>query len=108
MLLDREENGNGKGKYALIKLREITLDPGPLGTTFSRLVDAIRDNPDYVDFGLDGSDSEFFVIRLKDKYAVAALEAYAKAAMKDDPAWGMSVQSLAEKAKAHPGKKMPD
>lgn len=108
MILDRDENNTGKGKYALIKLREIDISSAPFGSRMPAFINAIRDNPSVLDFGLEGSDSEFFVIRLKDKYAAPALEAYAEAAMKDDPAWGMSVYSLAAKAKAHPGKKQPD
>jgi hypothetical protein len=87
MKLDRNINPDGKGKYALIKLRE---------------------KPFVVDFG-DTPDSDFFVIRLKDKYAAPALLAYSLAAREDgDIEWADEVFRLAEKAANHPGKRKPD
>lgn len=101
MKLDRNINKNGRGKYALIKLREATIrTEQPHGG-------ALVIDQEYVDFG-DTEDSDFFVIRLKDKYAGAALEAYGRAALEDDPEYSQEILSLAEKARNHPGKKMPD
>ena len=59
-----------------------------------------------IDYGTGGDD--FFVIRLKDKYASAALDAYSTAALKDDPEYALEVRQLANKAIAHPQKKRPD
>ncbi len=85
MKLDRNINPDGRGKYALIKLRELYIDHG------------------------DTPDTEFFVIRLKDKYAEAALRAYADAAIIDgESEWGLEVGALAAKAAAHPNKRKPD
>ena len=69
MKLDRNTNPTGKGKYAIIKMREIPGDP----RTPEDLAEAIKVNPQCVDFGEEGTDSEFFVIRLKDLYAEHAL-----------------------------------
>lgn len=104
MKLDRNECTTGKGKYALIKLREIPGDP----RTPEELAEAIITNPECVDWGLKGSDSEFFLLRLKDKYAPHALHAYASAAAEDDEEWGMQVAQMAARAEHHPGKKRPD
>lgn len=102
--MDRRVNKDGKGKYALIKLREIPTCPN----TPEELAQAILDNPQCVDFGEKGTDSEFFVVRLKDKYAVPALQAYARAAQNDDSEWALQVISLARDASNHPNKKQPD
>lgn len=105
MRLDRNINDDGKGKYALILMREIPGNP----TTPEELAQAIVENPQCIDFGSRGSDSEYFLIRLKDKYAPAALNAYAEAAKDDDnEEWGFQVQGMAHRAEKHPGKKTPD
>lgn len=104
MDLDRNVNQNGKGKYALIKLREIPGKP----QTPEELAAAILENPQCVDWGARQSDSEFFLLRLKDKYAERALAAYANAALEDDKEWAMQVRALAARAGCHPGKKVPD
>ena len=104
MQLDRSINQTGKGKYALIKLREITGDP----RTPEELAAAILAHPECVDWGARHSGSEFFLLRLKDKYAHPALMAYATAAAEDDEEWANQVLALAYKAKHNPGTKVPD
>lgn len=86
MKLDRNINATGIGKYALINLRKNT-----------------------VEWGSVGSDDEFFVFKLKDVYAPAALEAYAAAAEPFDPEWAAEVRELASRAGInHPHCKTPD
>ena len=75
MKLDRNENINGKGKYALLNLRTNKIEWGYV------------DEPD-----------EFFVIKLRDKYAKDALEAYAAAIIHDDPEFAEQVIELAMRA----------
>lgn len=104
MLLDRNDNPSGKGKYALIKLREIEGDP----RTAEELAAAILKNPQCVDWGIRHSDSEFFVLRLKDENAPAALHAYALKAFEKDEEWGRQVLMMACRSERHPGKKAPD
>lgn len=60
-----------------------------------------------VDFG-DTEDSDFFVIRLKDKYAAPALVAYADAARNDDPEYASEIDALANAACNHPNRQKPD
>ena len=60
-----------------------------------------------VDFG-DTPDTEFFVIRLRDKYAAPALAAYAMAAYRDDEEYGLEVLNLAKQSAEHPNQKPPD
>lgn len=99
MRLDRNINPDGKGKYALIKLR----GPGHL-TRHGR---EITVSASMVDFG-GVPETDFFVIRLKDKYAAPALAAYAFAAMQEDPEYGREVLALADKAAFHHPKHKPD
>ena len=100
MKLDRNITTPRRGKYALIKLRQAQMQPcaNPNWTEVTT-----KD----IDFG-DTADSDFFVIRLKDKYAGAALAAYANSAMQDDPEYGREMMALAQKAIEHPLKKKPD
>lgn len=85
MKLDRNVNPDGLGKYALFNLRTNT-----------------------VEWGVAYSDDEFFVLKLKDCYASAALYAYARAAEADDPEYAAEVRVLAQRAHNHPGSKLPD
>jgi len=105
MKLDRSDSPDGKGKYALIKLRDV---PDSALDSPESMADAIIENPEIVDFG-ETDDSEFFVIRLKDAYAEPALRAYQKAAREaGDDEWSREVRRLANKAATHPNKQRPD
>lgn len=86
MKLDRNINKDGRGKYALILLRNTSLS---LDEINQACVEACIP----VDFGLGGQD--FFVIRLKDKYAMRALLEYSRAAMADDPEYAKEIEQLA-------------
>lgn len=50
----------------------------------------------------------FFVLKLKDKHAAAALRAYAGSVYCDDEEFAKEIDLLAEKAHKHPLKKAPD
>lgn len=94
MKLDCYVNPTGKGKYALIKLREIPGDP----STSEELAAAILANPKCVDFGEAFTADEFFLLRLKDIYAMATLSAYAKACHPFDPEFAAEVRALSARA----------
>jgi hypothetical protein len=86
MKLDRHINPDGRGKYALINYRTLRVELG------------------------DTPETEFFVIKLKDKYAMAALYAYAHAAELDgEHEWADEVRALAARSgPAHPLCHTPD
>lgn len=103
MKLDRNLNPDGRGKYALLKLRrQFTPFSPELQECANKLKEA-----GLLDFG-DSPESDFFVIRLKDKYAAPALGAYAAAALRDDPEYAEEIFTLAGMAAAHPNQKLPD
>jgi len=77
MKLDRDINKDGKGKYALVRLRTITNDSEAAGL-LARLCEL-----GVLDWGNVGAPDEFFLMRLKDKYAGEALSAYADAVALD-------------------------
>jgi len=86
MRLERSVSPDNKGKFAIINLHKNTIEWGP-----------------------PGSREEFFVIKLKDKYAAEALEAYAKAAEQDDPEYAADVRGLVLRAGPNnPHCKRPD
>lgn len=103
MKLDRNLNPDGRGKYALLKLRgqEASMSPECQAAT-----DLLKSSG-WLDFG-DSPEAEFFVIRLKDQYATAALVAYANQAMQDDPEYANEILVLALRAQDHPSKRRPD
>lgn len=107
MKLDRNIKGSlGRGKYALVNLRTGRAEHGQWGDDSDEgyfvPVDALT-------FGVVGEEDEFFVIKLKDKYAEGALHAYANAAQVDDPEWAEQVRGLARRAGTNsPWCKEPD
>jgi hypothetical protein len=105
MKLDRNINPDGKGKYALIKLRMV--DEGCEEVTSFGVHVAWHFPDEAIDFGRGGED--FFVIRLKDRFAEAALRAYAQEAREwGDFEYAREIEGLADAARDHPNKKTPD
>jgi hypothetical protein len=104
MKLDRNTNPDGRGKYALIKLRGLS----EIG--YQRLAanptDTVPVPNNLVDFGTT-PDTEFFVIRLKDKNAANALMAYAVSCKQDDPEFSNEVHALALRAAKYQPKQRP-
>jgi len=74
MKLDRNVKPSGNGKYALIKMR---------GELLREELDCIQTLVKYgrIDYGKRGEKDEFFVIKLRDRCARSALEAYADSVM---------------------------
>lgn len=103
MKLDR--NTEGRGKYAVVKLREIDETSGD---AWPAMLEKLSSGG-FVSFGKPGDRDEFFVLMLKDKYAQAALAAYADAAEADDPEYAAEVRELMRRAgPSHPNVKRPD
>lgn len=98
MKLDRS---NGVGKYAIVKMRAIgdMADPEKQARAEAAIetLSALR----VLEFGEPETAEEFFVIRLRDKYAAKALSAYASAARKDDAQYATDVAELAIRAGAN-------
>lgn len=104
MKLDRNLNGEGKGKYALVRLRNIAAGDEAHGL-LKRLEEL-----GHLDWGIVGQPDEFFVVKLRDKYAGAAIKGYADAVAEDarrEPdeqvsrdkfQWAVQVQKLGERA----------
>lgn len=105
MKLDRNINTDRKGKYALIKLRVDVPVVHIVENPAEPIMAEVQSRA--IDFG-NTPETEFFVIRLKDKYAYEALRAYALAATIDDPEYALEVMDLASKAHAYPNKRRPD
>jgi hypothetical protein len=55
-----------------------------------------------------GDPEEFFVLKLKDEFAVPALLAYADAARDFDPEYAAEVEAMAYRAEVMPNRKRPD
>jgi len=110
MKLDRNINPDGQGKYALLLLRKVRAQVQRAGGLPADIENAWKtfNNHGFIDHGWADLGNEFFVIRLKDKYAAPALAAYAGAAMKDDPEWAREVLNLANKAAVHVHQHSPD
>lgn len=110
MKLDRNIPDGHGNKYALIKNRALEELRQPDGTIPDRIGDALLTlvEAGVLDWGCT-PETEFFVIRLKDKNAAAALAGYASKAQEDDPEYAYEVSELADRAgENHPNCKKPD
>ena len=114
MKLDRNTEGNeGRGKYAILKLRTLELFKGSntfygLHPELARAI-YVLEEAGVLDWGDVGTESEFFLIRLKDMFACDALQAYSLAAKQVDPEYAAEVFELAMRSGAHsPFCKLPD
>lgn len=87
MKLDRNINGTGRGKYGLINNRKLievqAKERGTLKGEKIMFALSLLEREGILDWGPTGTESEFFVIKLRDKHAGAALYAYADIAMHD-------------------------
>jgi len=118
MKLDRNLNAGGRGKYGLIKNRRIAEIRAGKDFEVSRNVSKARveealqllEAAGVLDWGTT-PETEFFVIRLKDRHAGAALNAYATdARVHGDKEYAEEVYyRLACRAGSnHPNSKTPD
>ncbi len=106
MKLDRNIEGNkGRGKYALLLIRHLTtLEPDTEVDAALRVLD----DAGLLDWGTT-PETEFFVMRLKDRYAAGGLSGYAAAAANDDDEYAREVWNLSQRAGPHhPLCKKPD
>lgn len=110
MRLDRV---NGKQKYGLIKVRKLDeyTTPGQAGYGHRAEIESaleLLEQAGIIDWGAT-PETEFFVIRLKDNNAAAALYHYAKSAFLDDAEYGRDVMDLAKRSgPMHPNCRKPD
>lgn len=102
MKLDRNINPDGRGKYALLNLRRTDLSLAEIRLKVGEVVGG-----QVLQFG-NTSDTAFFVIKLKDKYAGPALHAYAEAARADDEEYAAEIDALAQAADRRIPKRKPD
>lgn len=103
MKLDRNINPDGRGKYALLKLRR---QPKGFPVELQHCAQMLK-VAGLLDFG-GTPETDFFVIRLKDKYAGPALHAYAEAAKPDDMEYAAEIDALAQAADRYLPKRIPD
>lgn len=82
MKMDRNINADGRGKYALVLMRNYNAPRHPSRQRDIELALETLENNNMIDYGPAGHHSEFFLIRLKDRFAGDALRAYADAAKK--------------------------
>lgn len=115
MKLDRNINGTGHGKYGLVndrRLKQIEAWDAGDGEVADRqaVLDAVAllERAKVIDWGYPGTESEFFVIKLRDQHARAALIAYADDVMMDGE-FRTEVADLARRAgPSSPFCKKPD
>lgn len=103
MKLDRDNNTDGLGKYAVLNLRkldELCHGDGPFQRWTPEVANTLKtlDDVGAIDWGRTGEKDEFFVLKLRDKYAGHALRQYAHVASRDDLEYAHAVLELASRA----------
>jgi hypothetical protein len=84
----------------LRKLDEFADPTDPFQKVAEPIAAAIKtlENAGILDWGMRGTEAEFMVIRLKDKYAKEALWAYGNEADKDDQEYAAEIFEMAKRA----------
>lgn len=99
-----KRNEGPVGKYAVINLEKL-----PEGSIISIKGPNGEDLSEHINFGFNGSESEFFVLMLKDTNAKAALLTYAYVCQTQDPEYAADIRELANRAGTNsPFCKTPD
>lgn len=101
--LDRDINEDGLGKYAIInlrKLQEVCGNPSTFERWTPGVAQALKtlEEAGALEWGRTGDPDEFFLIKLKDRYAETGLKGYAEAACVDDPEYADAVFDLSQRA----------
>lgn len=113
MRLDRNMlANNGRGKYALLKLRKLAdYEPSePFGTNDILAAVATLDEVGLIEWGAINTEGEFFVIKLRDAFAEPALVMYANTAMlAGEKEYAREIKALADRSSSRsPFCKRPD
>lgn len=109
MKLDRNINGTGRGKYGLILNRKLALAADTAAGADVNEAICILEAAGIIEWGEEGTASEFFVVKLRDQYAGSTLSVYGTMATHDDPEYGHDVLRLADRAGSRsPFCKKPD
>ena len=90
MKMDRNLVLGGLGKYTLINLRKLSKTPSD---ELLNALEVLRKNG-IIELGQPNEADEFFVIKLRDINAHAALTGYAVEADKTDPEWANEVREM--------------
>jgi len=101
MKLDRNMIvNNGRGKYALLKLRDLAAyqPHGAFETNPVAEALTVLEQAGLIEWGYPRTEGEFFVIKLRDQYAQGALAEYATRAAMDDKEYAAEVLDLAFRA----------
>lgn len=109
MRLDRNINGDSGDKYALVNMRKVREMRMLAGATKGGVIGEERDELNralktlerfgVLDYGEQGTESEFFVIKLRDMYAQVGLNAYGEAAqIGGDPEYAEDIWEMARRA----------
>lgn len=106
MKLMRNEH-NGTGKYALVRLDKMEKLNGA-DKAYAEHAMSMLGDVGLLELGAVGTEEEFFVIKLKDRIAPAALMAYAAGAALSDTEYASEVAALAGRAQHHKNRKDPD
>lgn len=79
MKLDRNINQDGRGKYALVRLRNRVqyVRVGDYGTISSEVLIKALADAGFIHFGNEGPGEQFFVMKYKDRFTHYALRSYA-------------------------------
>lgn len=95
MKVEQNSTLAGTGKYAVVNMREVR-NHDKAAEILAKL--AFLEHEGVLDFGTANTENEFFVLRVKDRFANDALSAYAEAASGYDQEYAEDVRKIADRA----------
>lgn len=103
MKMDRNQNSDGLGKYAVINLRRldrVASGQSPFQRWTPEVAQALKTLEDAgaLEWGCTNDPDEFFLIKLKDRNAATALLAYAQSIERDDGEFAAEVREMASRS----------
>lgn len=103
MKMDRNINSDGTGKYVVINMRKLRDFRDANQQMRPDIIEALRvlSNAGAVEWGNVGSQSEFFLVKLKDRHSLPAIQAYADSIRMSDPEFADEVYEMTMRAGPH-------
>lgn len=110
MRLTRNTTSDGRCKYALVRLDKIRAAQEQDPTVQAAL--KLLENRGLLEYGEKGSEEEAFTIKLKDRFAADALQAYASKVRQSTSTeewreYADEIDEIAVRSLRHPKRKLP-
>jgi hypothetical protein len=103
MKMDRNINADGSGKYVVVNMRKLRALRDTNEQMRPDIIEALRvlSNAGALEWGSVGAEDEFFLVKLKDRHSLLAIQAYADSIRMSDPEFADEVYEMTMRAGPH-------